>query len=193
MPTTYNFPGWSPRAPGASTSVEPTLCTSCSSTTANSKSNVAYRGREQIRGWGRAIEGAKSYPGVRHLASNMRFIATGTDAEGRDTAEGTTVLTVFLNGTDGHTSSTPSVVGEDHDRSSATRTGGASPTDPGYNSSRATEDRSRDKRPGAGFSAGQCRPGRPRSTLDDLGSVRCGPTCGRPVPGTVTEPPCHFQ
>jgi hypothetical protein len=76
----------------------------------------AYRGREQIRDWGRAIEDAKSYPGIRHLASNMRFAATGTDTEGRDTAEGTTVLTVFLNSTEGHTTSTPWVVGEDHDR-----------------------------------------------------------------------------
>jgi hypothetical protein len=74
------------------------------------------RGREAIRGWGRAIEEAKLYPGIRHLASNMRFVATATDTEGRDTAEGITVLTVFLNDADGRATSTPWVVGEDHDR-----------------------------------------------------------------------------
>ena len=74
-----------------------------------------YRGREQIRGWGRAIEDAKSYPGIRHVTSNMRFVA-GTEADGRDTAEGTTVVTVFLSDADGHSTTTPWVVGEDHDR-----------------------------------------------------------------------------
>jgi hypothetical protein len=96
--------------------VEPTLCTSYSSTTANLRSTGPTGGREQIRGWGRTIEDAKSYPGIRHLASNLRFVAPGNDAEGRDTAEGATVLTVFLNGTDGHTTITPWVVGDDHDR-----------------------------------------------------------------------------
>lgn len=75
-----------------------------------------YRGREAIRAWGQALESANPYPGIRHLASNMRFTAAGTDSEGRDIAEGVTVLTVYLNDAEGRPTSTPWVVGEDHDR-----------------------------------------------------------------------------
>lgn len=45
-----------------------------------------YRGRDEIRDWGRIIEETKPYPGIRHLTSNMRFVATDKDADGRDTA-----------------------------------------------------------------------------------------------------------
>lgn len=75
-----------------------------------------YRGTEEIRAWGQEVEDTKPYPGIRHLATNMRFVASGNDTEGRDTAEGTTVLAVFLNDVDGRATSTPWVVGEDHDR-----------------------------------------------------------------------------
>ncbi|MCM1965299.1 MULTISPECIES: nuclear transport factor 2 family protein [unclassified Streptomyces] len=74
-----------------------------------------FKGRDEIRLWGENLDMTNPYPGIRHLVSNMRFVATGTDAEGRDTAEGTTVLTVFLQDANGRTTSTPWVVGEDHD------------------------------------------------------------------------------
>jgi hypothetical protein len=74
------------------------------------------QGREAIRAWGQELERNNPYPGIRHLGSNMRFVATGTDADGRDTAEGVTLLTVHLNDADGRPVSTPWGVGEDHDR-----------------------------------------------------------------------------
>ena len=51
MPTTYNLPGWSPRAPGASISVEPTRCTELFVADGEHEVDRAYRGREQVRGW----------------------------------------------------------------------------------------------------------------------------------------------
>jgi hypothetical protein len=45
------------------------------------------------------------------VASNMRFVATGADR-----AEGTTVLTVYLDNNGDWATSVPWVVGEDHDR-----------------------------------------------------------------------------
>ncbi|GIH15155.1 nuclear transport factor 2 family protein [Rugosimonospora africana] len=82
-----------------------------------------YRGREAIRAWGQALERANPYPGIRHLASNLRFVASAVDGEGRDTAEGVTVLTVYVNDADGRPTSTPWVVGEDHDRFVRTEAG----------------------------------------------------------------------
>ncbi|MFD0746038.1 nuclear transport factor 2 family protein [Phytohabitans flavus] len=83
------------------------------------------QGRDAIRAWGEELDRNNPYPGIRHLASNMRFVATatGTDPDGRDTAEGVTVLTVYLNDADGRPVSTPWVVGEDHDRFVRTETG----------------------------------------------------------------------
>ena len=75
-----------------------------------------YRGRNEIKGWGEALIAANLYPGIRHLTSNHRFVTTGPDAEGRDTAAGTTVLTVFLQDKDGRATTRPFAVGEDHDR-----------------------------------------------------------------------------
>ncbi|MER7891299.1 nuclear transport factor 2 family protein [Micromonospora sp. NPDC094482] len=74
------------------------------------------RGRDAIRAWGQELDQNNPYPGIRHLASNMRFVATGVDADGRDTAEGVTVLTVYLDDAHGRPISTPWVVGEDHDK-----------------------------------------------------------------------------
>jgi hypothetical protein len=68
-------------------------------------------GHEQIRRWGRQAVDAHTFDGIRHVCGNMRFVYTSPD-----TAEGITVLTVFMDhdrpapGT-----SVPWVVGEDHD------------------------------------------------------------------------------
>src|SRR5512138_1037831 len=75
-----------------------------------------YRGRDAIRDWGRKLEEARTYRLIRHVASNMRF--TVIDA---NTAEGVTVLTVYMDDEKG--SSVPWVVGEDHDRFSRTEEG----------------------------------------------------------------------
>lgn len=75
-----------------------------------------YRGRAQIQAWGRQIDAANAYPGIRHVTSNQRFIATQADSSGHDTATGTTVLTVYMKNGDGRNTSVPWVVGEDHDR-----------------------------------------------------------------------------
>jgi hypothetical protein len=72
---------------------------------------TTMRGSEQIRDWGRRVEAANTYPGIRHVAGNMRFVATGAD-----TAEGTTMLTVFMDNDGDWATSVPWVVGEDHDR-----------------------------------------------------------------------------
>ncbi|MGW5557359.1 nuclear transport factor 2 family protein [Micromonospora sp. NPDC003944] len=81
------------------------------------------QGRNAIRAWGEELDRNNPYPGIRHLASNMRFVATGADTDGRDTAEGVTVLTVYLNDADGRPITTPWVVGEDHDRFARTDAG----------------------------------------------------------------------
>ncbi|MGW4464019.1 nuclear transport factor 2 family protein [Micromonospora sp. NPDC004704] len=81
------------------------------------------QGRDAIRAWGEELERNNPFPGIRHLASNMRFVATGVDADGRDTAEGVTVLTVYLNDADGRSISTPWNIGEDHDRFVRTEAG----------------------------------------------------------------------
>lgn len=84
-----------------------------------------YFGHEEIRAWGQVIEDTNPYPGIRHLTSNMRFAytGTGTDSAGRDTAEGTTVLTVFVNDETGRPTAMPWGVGEDHDRFVRTEAG----------------------------------------------------------------------
>lgn len=68
------------------------------------------RGTEQIREWGQRVEAANTYPGIRHVTGNMRFVATGPDR-----AEGTTMLTVFMDNDGDWATSVPWVVGEDHD------------------------------------------------------------------------------
>ena len=68
-------------------------------------------GPEAIRDWGLEVVRANTYPGIRHVASNMRFVATGPDS-----AEGTTMLTVFMDDSGDWATSVPWVVGEDHDR-----------------------------------------------------------------------------
>ena len=69
------------------------------------------RGPDAIRDWGLDVVRANTYPGIRHVASNMRFVATGPDS-----AEGTTMLTVFMDDSGDWATSVPWVVGEDHDR-----------------------------------------------------------------------------
>ncbi len=70
---------------------------------------TVLRGADAIRAWGRALDEARTYGCIRHVAGNMRFVSTGKDA-----AEGVTILTVFMD--DEHRTSSPWVVGEDHDR-----------------------------------------------------------------------------
>ena len=72
---------------------------------------TTLRGRAAIRDWGLAVMAANTYPGIRHVAGNMRFVATGPDS-----AEGTTMLTVFMDHDGDWATSVPWVVGEDHDR-----------------------------------------------------------------------------
>lgn len=81
------------------------------------------RGSDAIRTWGQELERNNPYPGIRHLASNMRFVATGVDTDGRDTAEGVTVLTVYVNDAGGRPISIPWGVGEDHDQFVRTNAG----------------------------------------------------------------------
>ncbi len=68
-----------------------------------------YKGREAIMNWGIKIEQQQTYKSIRHVAGNMRFVNLS-----HDTAEGLTILTVFMD--DKKSSSIPWVVGEDHDR-----------------------------------------------------------------------------
>lgn len=70
---------------------------------------TAFKGRVAIREWGRQLEAAQTYKCIRHVAGNMRFVRIDDD-----TAEGVTVLTVFMD--DAKSSTVPRVVGEDHDR-----------------------------------------------------------------------------
>jgi hypothetical protein len=72
---------------------------------------TTMRGQEQIHEWGRAVVAADAYPGIRHAASNMRFVATGADS-----ADGTTILTVYMDTSADWATSVPWVVGEDRDR-----------------------------------------------------------------------------
>jgi hypothetical protein len=68
------------------------------------------RGREAIREWGRQLVESPPWKSIRHVCTNMRFVADGPDA-----AEGVTLLTVFMDA-DGTQSSVPWNIGEDHDR-----------------------------------------------------------------------------
>lgn len=69
------------------------------------------RGREAIREWGRQLVAAEPWRLIRHVCGNMRFVATGAD-----TAEGTTILTVFMVAATAPATTVPFNVGEDHDR-----------------------------------------------------------------------------
>jgi hypothetical protein len=69
------------------------------------------RGRQAIRDWGQQIVQNAPWRIIRHVCGNMRFVSTGPN-----TAEGVTVLTVFMvAGSDAGTT-LPWNVGEDHDR-----------------------------------------------------------------------------
>jgi hypothetical protein len=70
---------------------------------------TVLKGRAAIQQWGRQLEDARTYKCIRHVAGNMRFTIVDDD-----TAEGVTLLTVFMD--DQASSSVPWVVGEDHDR-----------------------------------------------------------------------------
>jgi len=70
---------------------------------------IVLTGHAAIKEWGRQLEADQTYKTIRHVAGNMRFVAIDAD-----TAEGVTVLTVFMDDETGST--VPWVVGEDHDR-----------------------------------------------------------------------------
>ena len=72
---------------------------------------VPLRGCQAICEWGRQLVQTASWRSIRHVCGNMRFVAVGPD-----TAEGTTVLTVFMVAKTGAVTTLPWVVGEEHDR-----------------------------------------------------------------------------
>jgi hypothetical protein len=69
------------------------------------------RGRQAIHEWGRQLVAAPPWRIIRHVCGNMRFVATG-----KNTAEGTTVLTVFMVAGPAAATTQPFAVGEDHDQ-----------------------------------------------------------------------------
>src|SRR6266478_7752047 len=69
------------------------------------------RGRQAIQEWGRQLVETPPWRIIRHVCGNMRFVATG-----ENTAEGTTVLTVFMVSGPAPATTLPFSVGEDHDR-----------------------------------------------------------------------------
>jgi uncharacterized protein (TIGR02246 family) len=66
-------------------------------------------GREEIRAWGRGLLDAAWR--IRHVTTNMRFVADGDDA-----AVGTTLVTAYMDERGGPGTTQPWAVGEDHDR-----------------------------------------------------------------------------
>jgi hypothetical protein len=71
----------------------------------------ALVGHDAIREWGRKLVEAPPWGTIRHSCSNLRFVADGPDA-----AEGSCVLTVFMETGPGQGATLPWNVGEDHDR-----------------------------------------------------------------------------
>src|SRR4051812_1986620 len=78
--------------------------------------DTVLKGRAAIREWGRTLEDTRRFKRIRHVATNMRFVFVDGD-----TADGVTVLTVFMD--DDARTSVPWVVGEDHDRFVRTHSG----------------------------------------------------------------------
>ncbi len=68
------------------------------------------QGREAIHPWGILLQTDNTYPGIRHVSTNMRFVL-----EGNDKARGTCLVTAYVDEADGPGSTLPLVVGEDHD------------------------------------------------------------------------------
>jgi hypothetical protein len=76
------------------------------------------RGRQAIYEWGRQIVANTPWYSIRHVCTNMRFVAVGPDE-----AEGTTTLTVFMTTEPGVGTTLPWSVGEDYDRFVRTKDG----------------------------------------------------------------------
>ena len=76
------------------------------------------RGRHAIYEWGQRLMADSTWRTIRHVCSNMRFIADGMYA-----AEGTTVMTVFMVAEHSAETTLPWMVGEDHDRFVRTQNG----------------------------------------------------------------------
>ena len=70
-----------------------------------------FKGVGQIRQWGRHLIEDDPYPGIRHVCTNMRFVADGDGA-----AIGTTLVTAYVRREDGPAATVPFAIGEDHDR-----------------------------------------------------------------------------
>jgi hypothetical protein len=75
-------------------------------------------GREALREWGRALDETRPLPGIRHVATNSRFLADGPDR-----AHGTTTLTAYLVEQQGSGETIPYTVGEDQDTFARTAEG----------------------------------------------------------------------
>jgi hypothetical protein len=67
-------------------------------------------GRDALREWGRDLDENPAYPGIRHVSTDSRFVATGPDQ-----ASGTTILTAYLVTEKGAGETIPLTVGEDRD------------------------------------------------------------------------------
>jgi hypothetical protein len=68
----------------------------------------SMKGRDEFAAWAQARGAVDRL--TRHVCTNMRFVATGAD-----TAEGTTLLTVYLHDGPGQPIALPHTVGEYHD------------------------------------------------------------------------------
>ena len=70
-----------------------------------------FKGREEIREWGRKVVNDPQYRGIRHACTNMRFLSLG-----QNSAEGFTLVMAYMRDRDGSRATLPFAVGEDHDR-----------------------------------------------------------------------------
>ena len=75
-------------------------------------------GRKAIREWGRRTIDERRHPGIRHVCTNMRFVADGHDA-----AAGVVIITAYLDEGDAEGATLPFAIGEDKDRFARTDQG----------------------------------------------------------------------
>lgn len=75
-------------------------------------------GHDEIGDWGRRLAQENPYAGIRHVCTNMRFVA-----DGEDRAVGTSILTAYLDQGQAGAATLPFVVGEDNDRFVRTEAG----------------------------------------------------------------------
>ena len=75
-------------------------------------------GNDAIRAWGHMMDTDSPIPGVRHVLTNLRFVADGTDR-----AVGTMYITAYLSGTAGKDDTTPFAMGRGTDQYRRTASG----------------------------------------------------------------------